>query len=198
MTFHYPLQWPPGWPKSDNTIGGNFKVDFDQAVKEVAYELELLGVESAYISTDYELRLDGRPRRDREPRTQSAALYFDRNGKQLCIPCDRFWSVRDNIRAIGLTLKAVRQMERYGTSQMVEAALAGFTALPAGEAANSPIYMQPSQPWYEVLGVQPDADKDVVRAVYKAKALKVHPDKEGGSAAEFQRLTNAYEEGMKQ
>jgi hypothetical protein len=108
-----------------------FKVDYDKAERELARELELLGATSAYISTDQELRMDGRPRRDRQPGSSAVAVYFVRKGQQLCIPCDKFYSVRDNLRAIGLTLQNIRQMERYGTSQTVEATLSGFAALPA-------------------------------------------------------------------
>jgi hypothetical protein len=119
MIYHYPVQWPIGWPRNDYYQPAGFKLQYDRALRELAYELERLGAESAYISTDQQLRVDGTPRRDRQPDSPAVAVYFVRNGKQLCIPCDKFQTVRDNIRAVGLTLESIRRMERYGTSQTV-------------------------------------------------------------------------------
>lgn len=47
------------------------------------------------------------------------------------IACDQFREVRLNMCAIGLTIKAIRQIERCGTSSLLERAFKGFSALPA-------------------------------------------------------------------
>lgn len=47
------------------------------------------------------------------------------------IACDQFREVRLNLAAIGLTIKAIRQIERCGTSSLLERAFKGFSALPA-------------------------------------------------------------------
>jgi len=46
---------------------------------------------------------------------------------------------------------------------------------------------------YKVLDLQPGADATAIRAAFRTKALKLHPDK-GGCASEFQKLVDAYEE----
>jgi hypothetical protein len=53
------------------------------------------------------------------------------------IACDQFQQVRLNLAAIMLTLRAIRQIERCGTSSLLERAFKGFSALPeyAGAAA---------------------------------------------------------------
>ncbi len=55
------------------------------------------------------------------------------------IACDQFREVRLNMAAIGLTIKAIRQIERCGTSSLLERAFQGFSALPAhvGEAVTA-------------------------------------------------------------
>lgn len=53
------------------------------------------------------------------------------------IACDTFNAVRLNLCAIVLTLKAIRQMERCGTSSMMEKAFEGFSALPAYHGAET-------------------------------------------------------------
>lgn len=190
MIYHYPVQWPIGWPRNDNYETAQFKVDYDQALRELSLELEKLGADSAYITTDQELRVNGTPRRDRVPISPAVAVYFVRNGSQLCIPCDKFSTVRDNVRAVGLTLESIRRMERYGTSQTVEATLSGFAALPA-EAGPS---VGP-RAWYDVLQVSPDADVSVIRAAYRNLAAKYHPDnQDSGDAQKFQEVQNAFNE----
>ena len=51
------------------------------------------------------------------------------------IACDQFKEVRLNMAAIVLTIKAIRQIERCGTSSLLERAFRGFSALPAHETA---------------------------------------------------------------
>lgn len=190
MIYHYPVQWPVGWPRNKHPRIATFKVDYDSAVRGLAYELERLHADSAYISTDYPLRMDGQPRRSEYPASSAVAVYFVRNGRQLCIPCDKFLSVRDNIRAIGLTLEAIRRMERYGTSQTVEATLSGFTALPETASPN----VGP-RPWHEVLQVSPGADPSVVKAAYRNLAAKYHPDnRETGDDDKFLEVQQAFKE----
>jgi hypothetical protein len=193
MIYTFPVQWPPGWPRNSRPELAQFKVDYLTAVRELQYELERLGAETAYISSDQELRMDGTPRRDRPPASSAVAVYFARNGKQLCIPCDKFQTVRDNIRAIGLTLESIRRMERYGTNQTVEATLQGFAALPETAGPN----VGP-RPWHEALQVTPDADPEVVRAASKRLAAKYHPDNQAtGDAAKFAEVQLAYDTFVK-
>lgn len=47
------------------------------------------------------------------------------------IACDQFREVRLNMAAIVLTIRAIRQIERCGTSSLLERAFKGFSALPA-------------------------------------------------------------------
>lgn len=47
-----------------------------------------------------------------------------------------------------------------------------------------------------VLGLAPGATQAEIKAAYRKLALKCHPDRPGGSAASFKRLTLAYEDAM--
>ena len=191
MIYHFPVQWPIGWPRNETYAVAHFNVSYDKALRDLGYELRRLGAESAYISTDRPLRIDGQPRGGMQPETPAVALYFVRNGNQLCIPCDKYRTVRDNIRAIGLTVEAIRRMERYGTSQMVEATLSGFAVVPEYASPNVGL-----RPWYDVLEVSPNASPEVIKASFRAKAAQTHPDAAGGSTAAFQEVKRAYDQGM--
>ena len=116
------------------------------------------------------------------------AVYFTRKGREQAIACDKWTSIRDNLHAVAKTIEALRAVERWGTGEMVGAAFAGFTAIPASASAGIPV--RPKRPWYEVLGVSPDAPREVIEAAGKAMQRKTHPDA-GGSEWEFQEVQEA-------
>jgi hypothetical protein len=46
---------------------------------------------------------------------------------------------------------------------------------------------------YDALGLDPSASDEEVQEAYRERAKRVHPDTEGGSVEEFQKLNEAYE-----
>lgn len=46
---------------------------------------------------------------------------------------------------------------------------------------------------YEILGVDKSADRDAIKAAYRKAAQRTHPDREGGSEAEFKKVKHAFE-----
>ncbi|HXP82596.1 MAG TPA: hypothetical protein VN976_22040 [Verrucomicrobiae bacterium] len=56
--------------------------------------------------------------------------------RDFCIPCDNFKEARWNINAVRMTVHSLRQMERDGTSGLLERAMKGFTALPEHREAS--------------------------------------------------------------
>lgn len=65
---------------------------------------------------------------------QNAVSYVNQlsgKARDFCIPCDNFKESRWNINAIRMTVHSLRQMERDGTSGLLERAMKGFAALPA-------------------------------------------------------------------
>jgi hypothetical protein len=64
---------------------------------------------------------------------KNAVAYVNRftgKSRDFCIPCDNFKESRWNINAIRMTIHSLRQMERDGTSGLLERAMKGFAALP--------------------------------------------------------------------
>jgi DnaJ-domain-containing protein 1 len=183
----YPLAWPAGWPRKmiGGLRSGNFKVTLDEALSEMDREIMLLGGRYPVVSSNMELRHDGQMRRSQsEPADRAVAVYFQYKKSQRVFACDTFTKVRDNVRAIGLTIAAVRSIERYGASDMLERALSAFEALPP-----------PFDPW-QILGIPPNADENRIEAAFRALALQHHPDR-GGSTAKMAELNRARELAMK-
>lgn len=191
MAFANPLNWPPGWKRTQYPAWPTFKATMQTTMADLEKVLDSLDCQNIVITTNQALRLDGGLRTSQEaiPQDTGVALYFMRNGEELCIPCDKFNTVHANLRAVGLTLEYIRRMENYGTSEMVNAAFRGFKALPEAIVLGE----HTARAWWEVLGVSQGAPASVVRAAYKALLHEKHPDK-GGSDWEFEELQKAIKE----
>ena len=195
MTDAYPLTWPPGWRRTPNhqIRPARFGTSFAKARDSLLNELRLLGARSIVISSNITLRRDGLPYANTpQPVDRGVAVYFDREGKQQCIPCDKWARIEDNIHAVNLTVAALRGLDRWGAKDMVDAAFRGFQALPAPDG--SPMIGR--APWYDILGVEPTSTKDEIRRRYLELAKETHPDL-GGSVTTFQTIKEAYEEGLR-
>lgn len=88
------------------------------------------------------------------------------------------------MRAIQRTIEAIRGIERWGASEMMERAFQAFEALPA-----------PKSCW-EVLGLRPGATDEEIQAAYRTKAKGAHPDA-GGSQTAMSELNRARDDAMR-
>ncbi len=186
----YPLTWPLGQNRTKQRIRSLFKVGLGEAAEDLRSALKLLGARNIVVSSNVHTRRDGLPYADaREPDDPGVAVYFDRSVRapegghvvrQFVVACDQYQRVRWNIRAVGLTVEALRSISRHGASSMMEQAFTGFAALPpAGE------------PWWEVLGVAADVDDAAILAAFRELSRVHHPDV-GGDAARMAKLTQAF------
>lgn len=205
----YPLAWPLGWKRTppaqrqpssgfravrheDRIVTTDAGAERRRVSKEVAVsvivavqrlerQLELLGATHPTLSTNMELRLDGRPRSDSEPADPGAAIYFAFKGKATVLACDRYRRLGDNIAAMAAHIDALRRIDRYGVGSL-EQALAGYKALPADTAAD----------WRQVFGftAHERVTADQVKARFRDRARTAHPDA-GGSEAAMAHLARA-------
>lgn len=191
----YPLQWPAGWPRSKSPQPARFQVTMNESVKNLYDELDRLGASNIIVSSNMRLRLDGRPTATQNRlEDEGIAVYFTLSGAQQCIPCDKWSTVKDNVRAVGLTVAALRGLERWGAKEMVNAAFRGFRALPENIILGEHV----SRPWHEVLQVSPNADQEIIRAAWKRLISRYHPDNtESGDATKFAEVQKAYNEVKK-
>lgn len=208
----YPLTWPVGtrrtpaserreskFARREKNVHGSlasYHRTIADGVDKIRRELEMLRAGNLVLSSDLVLRSDGLPYSDQRSGDPGVAIYWSRvelRGSKTvtvpyCIPCDRFTRIADNFYAVGMSIEAMRGMERWGCVS-TEQAFAGFAALPpgSGEGVNAaPV----KRPWREVLGVGPElaalASDDVlaiVRARHRKLIAEVHPDRGGTDAA---------------
>lgn len=196
----YPLTWPEGWPRTParERVWGHFKGTPDKVRREMLEEIDriVLGKESSkltvrhnvIVSTNVRLRRDGEPSAGLpEPADTGVAVYFRRRGKPMSFACDRYDRVWKNMRAIQLTIEALRGIDRWGSSQMMERAFTGFAALPPPTSA-------PDNCW-SVLELPFASPADLIQERYRLLAQVRHPDR-GGSQEAMAALNKARDEAM--
>ncbi len=207
----YPLQWPSGWKRTpasrresarfsksetrygQKQDGTSFKtvdkrqVNASDATMRLESELDRLGARNATLSTNMELRLDGRPKSNvSDPPDTGAAVYFTLNGQQRCLACDKWNRVADNIAALAAHIDALRRIDRYGVGTS-DQAFAGYVGLPAkGET------------WRTTLGFDRDEtiSAEMIERAFRTRARDAHPDAVNGSHDAMASLTQARSEGL--
>ncbi|HZS02228.1 MAG TPA: J domain-containing protein [Chloroflexota bacterium] len=96
-----------------------------------------------------------------------AVVVFRFNGNLVRIVYDEACCHRCNMRAVFLTLDALRLAYKRGLGDVLGRTVAQMLALPGAE------YIDP----YELLGVRPDAPMEVIEASYRALVKQWHPDR---------------------
>jgi hypothetical protein len=186
----YPLYWPEGWKRATfRRNAPEFREGIARNHRDLTRQIELMGGTDIIISSNLPVRNDGLPYADATAgRDPGVAVYFNYRKKPMCFACDQYVRVHQNLRAITLTIEALRGIERWGASDMMERAFKGFTALPE----------QSGQYWREVLEIPPDAKPtpEFIEKTFRMMAHVYHPDK-GGTHEEWLRLVNARENALR-
>lgn len=187
MIEAYPLQWPVGYPRSKSKEWSRFKCSFTSARDGILHEIRLLEGTRPVISTNIPIRKDGIPYSGfAQPKDTGVAVYFLLNGRDMVLACDRWIKIEDNLRAVEKAIEAMRGLDRWGVSDMLNRAFQGFTALPPPP--------DPSfQAWWHILGCSSDTPLGEVEGRYRTLAKNMHPDR-GGSVAAMADLNWAIEQ----
>jgi hypothetical protein len=188
----FPLTWPEGWPRTSlhQRDRGSFKGTLDMIRRELVVEVNRIALGSSartqclsyvLISTNLPLRNDGYPRANApDPTDPGVAVYFKRKGKDVVFACDKYDKVWKNMRAISKTIEALRGVERWGSSQLLDRAFTGFARLAE----------KTQESCWEVLGIPPSSNEQQIMDAYRRKAREAHPDT-GGSPEAFDLVVKA-------
>lgn len=143
-TTPFPLAWPSSSPRTAgkdrrrSSFGADHAGDVSIATAHafVSAELGRMGIaRAAFVITSNvpQTRADAAADVDADP---GVAVWFVFGGETRVLACDRWGTHAENLRAIGLSIEAMRALERWGVGDVLERAMVGFLpALPAGDAA---------------------------------------------------------------
>lgn len=185
----YPLSWPVGAKRSAKRENARFRVTFRRAREDLLEELRRLGARGVILSTNIPTRNDGLPYAgERNPDDPGVAVYFTLAGKSHAMSCDRWRQAADNVKAIAMTIEAMRGIARWGSQEARDQAFRGFQALPPSAVD-----------WRAVFSFMPNevVSLDMARTVYRGMALRAHPDR-GGSEEAMKRLNVAMDAAEKE
>lgn len=191
MIEAYPLCWPIGYSRSIQRKDSRFTTTLGQARDYVKAEIKRIGGKNPIISTNIPLKNDGNLRADWSKYKiddPGVAVYFEYDGEQVCLCSDAYKRVWENLKGIGRTIEALRQIERDGVSDFLKRSFRGFKELPEERGVQTSV----DNIW-EILGITPTTDKEKIRKAYRAQAKKHHPDNAGGSQDMMARLNEAFE-----
>ena len=156
-----------------------FRARLSETLELLARELRMLDAKRVVVEVapdERDIRLDGCPRADRRARHPGVALAFESKWGPLKYATDEFYDWQDNLRAIALSMEALRKVDRYGVSKRGEQ-YRGWRALPAASGLSS--------------SVEARAFLDQHGGL-KAALRKFHPD-HGGSREDFEKVMRAKE-----
>jgi len=195
------MEWPAGlkarplgaWPYPVTRRRGRsqFSATLSATSATLAVELRHLQARDTILRLDVdesEIRLDGAPYARAAPSTPAIIVQFDTPTGPLAFPCDRFVSWQENLRAVALSLEALRRVDRYGVTMRAEQ-YAGFRAL---EAAPGDAFASRADARGYLAGVggmqnsSPHTDEVLGRYAMRT----AHPDT-GGDADVFDRVQAA-------
>ena len=156
-----------------------FSASYGQTLDLLGRELSFLKATNVVIQLalkESDIRLDGLPRAQARPSHPGVILAFDSVHGPLKYATDTFHEWQGNLRAIALSLEALRKVDRYGVSKRGEQ-YTGWRALSAGEGA--PMTREVAERFLKEHG-----------GSFREAVKRLHPDA-GGNEEDFKRLQEA-------
>lgn len=191
MITAYPLQWPLEYPRTKRPIRAKFKSSFAASRDGIIKELKLLGAKDIILSTNIPLKNDGLPYASfKVPEDKGVAVYFNLYNQPSVFACDRYDKIEDNMKAVMLTIEAMRGIDRWGVSELLKRAFTGFKALPESGSNTK-------NNWWDILEINQYASLEEIKSAYRELSKKYHPDVNNINPEYFIVIKDAYEKAIK-
>lgn len=190
----FPLQWPPGWNRTQHRKSSTYRVTTDAAITHLLGALRLMGGTDIVISSNVPTRSDGQMYRGDHTEKRlvdpGVAVYWmirDARGDRVprALALDPWHTVRENVHALGIAIDCFRALKRCGADEIQDRSMQGFALLPE---------VSGDDPW-TVLGLKRTATREQINDRLRELSRTEHPDR-GGSAARFAQITRAAREAI--
>lgn len=196
--------WPDGlktgpireWPgaMTPRRVLSPFSADLTSTLTILRRELREAGAKNAEMLIAIpasQFRQDGHPYARAIPEHPGIILSFDTKVGHLSYPSDSYTRWQDNLRAVALSLDALRKVDRYGVTKHGEQ-YRGFLAIeatPSSEWASSELAAEFIRSYIASRGVT-TIMQDLGFQVKQAMRLS-HPDMPDGDAEIFRKVMTA-------
>lgn len=191
------------WPRkmTFNRTSSQFKAHYNATLDLLDRELEHAGASGVAVQlavAEQDIAANGNLKGGRLTRHPGVILSYTCKGRQISFPCDKYSDWRENLRAIALSLEALRKVNRYGVSTGEEQ-YTGWARLegPAGSTAAPPklskaeaLAILSTAAGWPVIEFNGEVPANLVEAAFREAAKKTHPDA-GGNADDFKRVHEA-------
>ena len=189
------------WPRAVTVerTSSRFKSNYNATLKLLEREMGYLGAEDAEIQLEMQqsdIAIHGWPKanaRAKGPRViLSFTAYRLEDAPVRVFPCDAFLYWEDNLRAIALSLEALRKVDRYGVTTAGEQ-YAGFKQI----ASTSTVTMSAVEAASDLAEVSrlPAtvilADAQVAREAVRMAIGRTHPDRNRGDRTAYDSVEQA-------
>ena len=192
---------PLARPADLRTRRSQFKCSWSDSFDLLKRELRMVSATNVVLQAGYEpgqLRNDGWPKATSNPSHPAVIMSFDAKGRALSFPCSQYDRLWDNIRAIALSLKALRAVDRYGVTQRAEqyqgwAQLEAPNAAALNEDLAAAFFFGEACRHYPVGVTSIDQllhSSDDFEQIYRMLAKRLHPDV-GGDREKWDRMQSA-------
>ena len=185
------------WP-GERTRGrqhDRFKSNYIRTLDLLECELKWLRAKDVVIQSGFtrqQLRNDGWPRAGERPTDPGIIISFQSPKGPLSFPCDRYNDFQANIRAIALSLEALRAVDRYGVTRQAEQ-YKGWQQIEAPGSWKGFKNSEDAARFLCIKAYGTDSENEIRNLIedaefrknaYRRAASKLHPD-QGGSHEEF-------------
>lgn len=190
MATYRPLVWAgPRTPADQRRSRYQFKAGWSNTLDLLDRELAQLDASEVVIEADFreqDLRVDGMPRANaRQPEFPGVKISFNAPGiGRVEYGTDTYELWQHNVRAIALSLEALRAVDRYGTTTGRQQ-YTGFKAIGATPAVAKLTAAVARDTLLALVG-EVDGD-NTDRALYRRAVKVAHPD-HGGTRAAWDQL----------
>ena len=184
-------QWPGQQTRSYQRKRARFRASYATTLDDLERESNAIQTKDIVIQCYLDrkdIRNDGWPRSSARPNQPGVIVTFSQGKDAISMPCDTFEDWEQNLRAIALTLHALRMVSQYGVTKHNEQ-YQGFKRLEAPSMPSS--WDVATQFLARYAGVRVEDVRNDLDAAYRLAARKLHPDS-GGSHDIFVQLQGHY------
>lgn len=169
------VRTPPSKRRSDN---GFPQLHIDDAITYLHDELAGMKADRIQVYSESE-RLDNKRLRVLNEKDSAICLEIGIGSKRYFLVCDKWHAIEHNLYALHLTLRAIKNIEKWGVAPM-EALLEGFNSIKTSkEEVKTTIKDNIAKSeWMETLGLDASASLEDANSIYRRRAKEVAEDGE--------------------